>query len=110
MTIADNEKLECLSDVIRASWMPRPRGGRPINIATISKWASQGVRGVFLEVVHVGATVCTSREAVSRFFAAVADAKQKARAARRATPNTARDSRRSAATKKPTTTRRKAAV
>jgi Protein of unknown function (DUF1580) len=52
--------------------LPRLRGNRPVNPATIWRWASHGLRGVRLETVRIGGTICTSSEALRRFFAALA--------------------------------------
>ena len=38
------------------------------NVATIYRWMMQGVRGIKLESIVVGATRCTSIEAMQRFF------------------------------------------
>ena len=51
----------------------RRRGMRP-NVATIYRWMMQGVRGIKLESIVVGATRCTSIEALQRFFDALTDA------------------------------------
>jgi hypothetical protein len=48
----------------------RRRGVRP-NVATIYRWMMQGVRGIRLESIVVGATRCTSVEAMQRFFDAL---------------------------------------
>ncbi len=56
------------------------RGARP-NIATIYRWMVKGVRGIKLESLVVGATRCTSVEALQRFFdalTAAADAEHSA--------------------------------
>jgi len=53
-------KLRCFS---------HRRGGRPINISTLWRWATAGVRGVRLETIMVGGSRCTSFEAVERFCA-----------------------------------------
>jgi hypothetical protein len=45
----------------------RRRGARP-NVATLYRWAQTGCRGVRLETICVGATRCTSMEALQRFF------------------------------------------
>jgi hypothetical protein len=51
--------------------LPRLRAGRPVNDATLWRWASSGLRGVRLETLRVGGTTCTSAEALRRFFAAL---------------------------------------
>ena len=48
--------------------LPRRRKGRKIHLTTIYRWASTGCRGVVLESTLCGATRCTSREALNRFF------------------------------------------
>lgn len=63
-----------------AATLPCRRGGRPTHSATLFRWATEGLRGVKLEVVQVGATKCTSREALQRFFAKLAEATQSAKA------------------------------
>src|SRR5208282_97143 len=45
----------------------RRRGARP-NAATIWRWMLNGVKGIRLESIMVGATRCTSVEAMQRFF------------------------------------------
>lgn len=49
-------------------YLPRRRRGRKVHISTLHRWATSGCRGVVLEVISVGATKCTSREALQRFF------------------------------------------
>jgi hypothetical protein len=41
------------------------------NISTLYRWSTIGCRGVVLETIQIGATRCTSREALERFFAAL---------------------------------------
>jgi hypothetical protein len=48
--------------------LPRRRRGRKTHVSTIYRWASTGCRGVVLETIQIGATRCTSREALQRFF------------------------------------------
>ncbi len=48
----------------------RRKGVRP-NVATLYRWAQQGCRGVRLETICIGATRCTSMEALQRFFEAL---------------------------------------
>lgn len=47
--------------------LPRRRSGRAIHLSTVYRWVQKGVRGVFLEVVHVGGSTYTSMEALQRF-------------------------------------------
>jgi hypothetical protein len=51
-----------------ATTLPCRRVGRPTHASTLWRWATQGLRGVKLEIVQVGGTKCTSREALDRFF------------------------------------------
>lgn len=48
--------------------LPHRRGGRPVHVATLYRWAQRGLRGVQLETLQVGGTRCTSIEALQRFF------------------------------------------
>ncbi len=48
--------------------VPRRRGGKKLNKATAFRWAKDGLRGVRLETLRVGGTLCTSVEALQRFF------------------------------------------
>jgi Protein of unknown function (DUF1580) len=48
--------------------LPRRRRGRKTHVSTLYRWATVGCRGVVLETIQVGATRCTSREALQRFF------------------------------------------
>lgn len=50
-----------------AKRLPRRRGGRKVATATLYRWAQSGVRGVRLETIQVGGTLCTSAEALQRF-------------------------------------------
>ena len=49
-------------------WLPRRRGGKRPHPNTLYRWASHGVRGHHLETIQVGGTLCTSLEALQRFF------------------------------------------
>ncbi|WP_165251238.1 DUF1580 domain-containing protein [Paludisphaera soli] len=51
-----------------ADELPRRRRGRKTHISTLYRWATAGCRGVVLETIQVGATRCTRREALQRFF------------------------------------------
>lgn len=58
-----NERLFPLTDA--AKEVPH----RP-NVTTLWRWQTRGIRGVKLETLLVGGRRMTSREALSRFFAA----------------------------------------
>jgi len=50
------------------NWLPRRRSGKRPHISTIFRWAQRGVHGVQLETIRIGGTLCTSEEALVRFF------------------------------------------
>ncbi len=49
------------------SHLPSRRGGKRLHIATLYRWSQRGCRGIKLETVQVGGTLCTSLEALQRF-------------------------------------------
>ncbi len=53
--------------------LPRVNGRRPA-ISTLWRWCRKGLHGVRLEYVRVGRNIATSREALNRFFIALAAA------------------------------------
>jgi len=61
-----NESLIPLAEA--AKLVPPRRAGKPAHASTMFRWAAGGLKGVKLEVVQVGGTKCTSREALLRFF------------------------------------------
>ena len=63
--IGPDERLITLSEA--AKLLPRVNGKRPA-ICTLWRWCRKGLRGVFLEYVRVGRKICTTREALLRFF------------------------------------------
>lgn len=63
-----SETLESLTDLVRWDRIPRRRGGKKLHVSTLFRWASRGCRGVKLETVRVGGTLCSSRDALARFF------------------------------------------
>ena len=48
--------------------LPRLRRGKRVHISTIHRWATRGVRGVVLETVRVGGTLCTTPEMLAGFL------------------------------------------
>lgn len=63
------EQLITLTEAARL--LPRRRKRRRVNVSTLYRWATKGLRGARLETVQVGGTRCTSREALDRFFASL---------------------------------------
>src|SRR5262249_37166613 len=59
-----------------ADLLPRRRRGRKAHVSTLHRWATDGCRGIVLETIQVGATRCTSREALQRFFEALTASRQ----------------------------------
>lgn len=56
-----------------AKRLPKLRAGKPIGLATIYRWINSGRRSkngdrVRLESIKIGGAVCTSTEALQRFF------------------------------------------
>jgi hypothetical protein len=72
MTIDLTEPLIPLTQVPRLSFIPRRRAGKKLNAATAFRWASSGIRGVRLEVVRFGGTLCTTKAALLAFFRSLA--------------------------------------
>ena len=56
-----------------ATHLPRRRTGKRPHVATLYRWAARGMRGVKLETIRVGGTLCTSLEALQRFCARLTD-------------------------------------
>jgi len=61
-----SEELLTLKQVCEI--LPRRRRGRRPAFSTVWRWALHGARGVRLETLRCGGTLCTSREALQRFF------------------------------------------
>lgn len=59
-----------------AKHLPCRRKGKRPNVATLYRWAQTGCRGVRLETICIGATRCTSMEALQRFFDGVTAASE----------------------------------
>lgn len=60
------EELVPLSQATK--WVPARRGAARTHPSTLFRWATEGLHGVRLEVLQVGGSRCTSREALHRFF------------------------------------------
>ena len=61
-----SESIVSLSEA--GGFLPRRRSRKRPQPATLYRWASAGLRGVRLETIQVGGTLCTSIEALQRFF------------------------------------------
>lgn len=49
-------------------YLPRRRAGKAPHPATLYRWANVGLNGIRLETIQIGGTLCTSIEALQRFF------------------------------------------
>lgn len=47
---------------------PRHRRGRKVHRTTVFRWATSGVRGCVLETLRTPAGLCTTKQALARFF------------------------------------------
>ena len=66
-----NETVVSLTEATKI--LPKVNGKRP-SISTLWRWCRKGLHGVHLEYVRVGRNIATSREALNRFFVALAEA------------------------------------
>jgi hypothetical protein len=69
MIDVSSEHVISLADAARL--LPARRAGKRPHVSCIYRWTTTGCRGVVLEKVQIGATRCTSREALERFFSAL---------------------------------------
>ena len=56
--------------------LPTRGRGRKVHVSCVYRWTTVGCRGVVLESLQCGATRCTSREALQRFFEALTERRQ----------------------------------
>ena len=68
--IGPNEELITLTEA--AKHLPKV-DGKKVSICTLWRWCRVGLRGMFLEYVRVGRKMCTTREALLRFFSELAE-------------------------------------
>jgi len=68
--IGPTEELITLTEA--AKHLPKV-DGKKVSICTLWRWCRVGLRGMFLEYVRVGRKICTTREALLRFFSDLAD-------------------------------------
>ena len=74
----DIESERVISLTEAAEHLPRRRGSKKPHVATLYRWASRGLRGVQLESIPIGGTLCTSAEALQRFFERLAELRKPA--------------------------------
>jgi hypothetical protein len=68
MAIDLSEELIPLTRVPALPFVPRRRRGKKLNQATVFRWANPGVRGIRLETIRFGGTLCTTKSALLEFF------------------------------------------
>jgi hypothetical protein len=68
MPMIDTATEEILTLAQAAAALPRRRRGRKTHVSTLYRWTASGCRGVILESISIGATRCTSMQALQRFF------------------------------------------
>jgi hypothetical protein len=79
MAIDTNSEM-VLSLTDAAKRLPQRRAGKRPNVATLYRWCQVGCRGIRLEFTQIGATKCTSWEALQRFFDALTEQAESGRA------------------------------
>ena len=62
------EQIYPLREIADLPCLPRRRRGARLHVSTLIRWCTTGVRGVRLEALRVGGTLCTSVQALQRFF------------------------------------------
>jgi len=68
--VGASEQLITLTEA--AKLLPRVNGKKPA-VCTLWRWCRKGLRGQFLAYVRVGRRICTSRQAMLRFFTDLAE-------------------------------------
>lgn len=68
--ITADEQLITLTEA--AGLLPR-LDGKKVAVCTLWRWCRMGLRGMFLEYVRVGRKICTTHEAMLRFFTDLAE-------------------------------------
>jgi len=68
--IGPDEQLITLTEATKI--LPKVNGKRPA-VCTLWRWCRKGLRGVYIEYVRVGRKICTTREALLRFFTELAE-------------------------------------
>ena len=71
--VGASEQLITLTEA--AKLLPRVNGRKPA-VCTLWRWCRKGLRGQFLAYVRVGRRICTTRQAMLRFFTDLAEIDQ----------------------------------
>ena len=64
----DAERESMLTFSAAARYVGKLKGGKPVSLQTLWRWATKGSHGVRLESLCVGGTRCTSKEALQLYF------------------------------------------
>ena len=81
--IGPDERLITLAEA--TGLLPRI-DGKKVAVCTLWRWCRKGLRGKFLDYVRVGRRICTTREALLRFFTALAELDERVEPDRYAKP------------------------
>ena len=74
LRISPNEQLISLAEAARR--LPKI-DGRKVAISTLWRWCRKGLRGEHLRYVRVGRKICTSSQAMQRFFSKLTEADER---------------------------------
>jgi hypothetical protein len=74
MSIDLSEEFIPLTQVPGLPFVPHRRRGKKLNQATVFRWAQSGIKGIRLETIRFGGTLCTTRSALLEFFRSLAPA------------------------------------
>ena len=69
--MSEREPLIRLAEVPKLKWMPNTNG-KTVALSTVHRWAAYGLRGIKLQTVRVGGTLCTRESWLEDFFAELA--------------------------------------
>jgi hypothetical protein len=67
------EPLLSLTQAAKLPIFASRRSGRPINVSTLWRWSTTGIRGIRLETIKAGGTRATTLAAIERFFRTLTD-------------------------------------
>lgn len=57
------------------NFLPEVEGQKRPHVSTVWRWSLRGVGGVKLETVKIGSRIVTSKQAVTRFIAAITESR-----------------------------------
>jgi len=81
--IGPDERLMTLTQA--TGLLPRI-DGKKVAVCTLWRWCRKGLRGKYLDYVRVGRRICTTREALLRFFTDLAEMDERVELDRYAKP------------------------